>query len=118
MAGYSGTPLVKKLGIKSGMNVRFVNDPPLFKRTLDLPPVLTINQASRKPLDFVLLFAESEKEISESVFAICDETKTFRHVVGGMAEEKFRGIHRSYIQQPSGNRTRRGPCRRKDLRCR
>ena len=75
MAGYSGTPLVKKLGIKSGMNVRFVNDPPLFKRTLDLPPVLTINQASRKPLDFVLLFAKSEKELAKALLQLATKLK-------------------------------------------
>ena len=75
MAGYSGTPLVKKLGIKSGMNVRFVNDPPLFKRTLDLPPVLTINQASRKPLDFVLLFVKSEKELAKAILQFATKLK-------------------------------------------
>jgi hypothetical protein len=30
MAGYSGTPLLKKLGIKPGFNVAFVNAPENF----------------------------------------------------------------------------------------
>ncbi len=39
MAGYSGTPLVKKIGIKPGHRVVFSNDPPSFVKDLgDLPP--------------------------------------------------------------------------------
>lgn len=30
MAGYSGTPLVKKLGIKAGFNIALINEPRLF----------------------------------------------------------------------------------------
>ena len=64
MADYSGTPLVKKLGIKSGSNVAFVNAPPDFTRDLDLPTEVTINSKSHKPLDFALLFVKSEKELT------------------------------------------------------
>lgn len=64
MAGYSGTPLVKKLGIKSGSNVAFVNAPCDFSRHLDLPANVTINLKTRKPLDFVLLFVKSEKALT------------------------------------------------------
>ena len=64
MAGYSGTPLVKKLGIKSGFNVAFVNAPRDFARDLDLPTEVTINSKSHKPLDFALLFVKSEKELA------------------------------------------------------
>src|SRR5258708_12162958 len=64
MAGYSGTPLVKKLGIKSGFNVAFVNAPRDFAHNLDLPANVTINLKTRKPLDFALLFVKSEKELT------------------------------------------------------
>ena len=64
MAGYSGTPLVKKLGIKSGFNVAFVNAPRDFARHLDLPANVTINLKTRKPLDFALLFVKSEKDLT------------------------------------------------------
>lgn len=37
-AGYSGTPLVKKLGIKAGHRVAVVNEPPEFRALLDDPP--------------------------------------------------------------------------------
>ena len=64
MAGYSGTPLVKKLGIKSGFNIAFVNAPESFAHELDLPPAVTINSRSHNPLDFVLLFVKSEKALA------------------------------------------------------
>src|SRR6266480_2282848 len=63
MAGYSGTPLVKKLGIKSGFNIALINAPRDFARHLDLPANVTINLKTRKPLDFALLFVKSEKEL-------------------------------------------------------
>jgi hypothetical protein len=63
MAGYSGTPLVKKLGIKSGFNIVFVNPPPGFAKALDLPADVVVNSRSEKPLDFVHLFVKSEREL-------------------------------------------------------
>ena len=63
MAGYSGTPLVKKLGIKPGSNVAFVSAPPGYATELDLPPDVTIDSRSGKPLDFAQLFVKSEKEL-------------------------------------------------------
>jgi hypothetical protein len=58
-AGYSGTPLVKKLGIKPGARVRFVNDPPEFKPLLaDLPAI-----KQGKPSDYVHLFVRSQVEL-------------------------------------------------------
>ena len=63
MAGYSETPLVKKLGIKSGFRIAFVNAPNGFAKRLDLPTKVKINSRSREPLDFALLFVKSEKEL-------------------------------------------------------
>lgn len=63
MAGYSETPLVKKLGIKQGFNIAFVNAPLGFANQLDLPSDVTTNSRSRKPLDFAQLFVKSEKEL-------------------------------------------------------
>ena len=63
MAGYSGTPLVKKLGIKPGFNIAFVNPPSGFAKGLDLPSNVTVNSRSRKQLDFVQLFVKSEREL-------------------------------------------------------
>ena len=63
MVGYSGTPLVKKLGIKSGFNLVFVGAPNGFSKGLDLPTDIEIDSRSRRPLDFALLFVKSEKEL-------------------------------------------------------
>jgi len=63
MAGYSGTPLVKKLGIKPGFNIAFVNAPPGYANELELPADVTINSRSGKRLDFAQLFVKSEKEL-------------------------------------------------------
>lgn len=63
MAGYSGTPLVKKLGIKPGFNIAFVNAPRGYQNELELPTDVNINTRSGKPLDFAQLFVKSEKEL-------------------------------------------------------
>ena len=64
-AGYSGTPLVKKLGIKSGFSVVFMNAPEDFTLTLDLPPDVVVNKTPRPQLDFVLLFVKSETQLTQ-----------------------------------------------------
>ena len=64
MAGYSETPLVKKLGIKAGFNIAFVNAPVDFLE-LTLPQEVKVNSRSKKPLDFVLLFVKSEKDLKK-----------------------------------------------------
>ena len=73
MAGYSGTPLVKKLGIKPGTNVRFVNPPARFAQRLDLPVDVTVNQSARKPFDFVLLFVNSKKQLMQKFSRLAEE---------------------------------------------
>jgi len=65
MAGYSDTPLVKKLGIKSGFNLAFVNSPEEFFDELTLPQDVNVNSRSTKPLDFVLLFVKREAELEK-----------------------------------------------------
>ncbi|MDX6611823.1 MAG: hypothetical protein QOD75_1009 [Blastocatellia bacterium] len=64
MAGYSGTPLIKKLGIKENFRIALVGAPPDFVNLLDpLPETVSINARTRQPLDFVLLFAEQEGKL-------------------------------------------------------
>ena len=63
MAGYSGTPLVKKLGIKPGFNIALAGAPSGYANELDLPPDVTVNARSSRPLDFAQLFVKSEKEL-------------------------------------------------------
>lgn len=63
MAGYSATPLLKKLGIKPGFKIAFLNAPNGYERELDLPAGVTINSRSDQLLDFAQMFVKSEKEL-------------------------------------------------------
>ena len=62
MAGYSGTPLLKKLGIKPGFSVAFVNAPENFVKQLDLSSDVNVRPISKAgDLDFLLVFVKSQK---------------------------------------------------------
>jgi len=74
-AGYSGTPLVKKLGIKSGFSTVFLNAPTDFAHTLDLPPDVVVNKTPRTGLDFVLLFVKNEKQLTQKFSHIAAKLK-------------------------------------------
>jgi hypothetical protein len=64
MAGYSGTPLIKKLGIKEGFSVALVNSPRGFKKELGpLPERAKFVSGGTDSLDVVLLFVNSETEL-------------------------------------------------------
>lgn len=65
-AGYSGTPLPKKLGIKPGHRVRFVAAPPEFFAALgELPPDVDVlaENADGAALDAVVFFTTAEEEL-------------------------------------------------------
>jgi len=66
MAGYSGAPLAKKLGIKEGFNLLFVNTPETARELLDLPENITLNSGARKPIDLVWLFVTSKRELERA----------------------------------------------------
>ena len=63
MAGYSGTPLVKKLGFKEGFRAGLVNPPKGIQKELaPLPNDVSTSLGSLvKPLDLIVLFADSQK---------------------------------------------------------
>jgi hypothetical protein len=65
MAGYSGTPLVKKLGFKAGFRAGLVNSPKEFQKELaPLPDDVTISAGTAaKQLDLIILFADSQKTL-------------------------------------------------------
>lgn len=66
MAGYSGTPLRKKLGIKDGFRVRFVEAP--SEVLAELKPALTgceLVGDGKAPLDFVQVFTQSKTELEK-----------------------------------------------------
>jgi hypothetical protein len=56
-AGYSGTPLPRKLGIRDGSRVLLVNPPAGFAETLgELPPGVAFLASGADDLDVVVLF--------------------------------------------------------------
>lgn len=65
MAGYSGTPLVQKLGIKSGHRVALVQAPAGFERQLEgLPDSVSLARQVRGTLDVILLFVDRAADLS------------------------------------------------------
>ena len=68
MAGYSGTPLPQKLGIKAGHQVALVNAPPGFTRTLgSLPSGVALHEGlpEEGPLDVIVLFAADQAQFRD-----------------------------------------------------
>ena len=64
MAGYSGTPLPKKLGIKDGTRLALLASPKGFTRKLaPLPPGVEIRTQARGKLDVILFFATRRREL-------------------------------------------------------
>lgn len=62
-AGYSGTPLPKKLGIKEGHTVAFIGAPADFESTLgELPADVTVKKQLRGPLDVIVYFSDRKRE--------------------------------------------------------
>ena len=65
MAGYSGTPLVKKLGIKEGSRVALVNAPENFETELgELPDNVKFMKPTTRSLDLILFFVLSERVLA------------------------------------------------------
>ena len=68
LAGYSGTPLPKKLGIKAGSIVTLVNAPQDFEKTLGaLPEGVTLRRQARGRCDLAIWFPKSAKDLRTRV---------------------------------------------------
>ncbi|MGZ3751430.1 MAG: DUF3052 family protein [Mucilaginibacter sp.] len=62
-AGYSGTPLAKKLGIKEGFHIGLINTPEYYIRLFtDLPANLYFEDADDIKTDFIHFFTKSKDE--------------------------------------------------------
>jgi hypothetical protein len=67
-AGYSGTPLPRKLGLKPGMRVLAMNPPAHFHALLSDAPADLAWLAGVAPFDCAVAFAKSAKEL-RAIFA-------------------------------------------------
>lgn len=64
MAGYSATPLNRKLGIREGSRVRVVNPPQDYARLIaPLPKNVTLSARLRKEIDICHVFLKRENDL-------------------------------------------------------
>jgi hypothetical protein len=64
-AGYSGTPLPQKLGIKPGLSVVTINAPTNYRRLLGtIPEGVTFSDRLRPESSFIHVFAKKRSELS------------------------------------------------------
>jgi len=73
--GYSGTPLVKKLGIKPDARLEFVSPPGNFDALLGSLPGGTVT-TRKGPLDFAILFVKSKSELAKRFPALRDRLES------------------------------------------
>jgi hypothetical protein len=67
-AGYSGTPLAKKLGIKERFTIYTVNAPENFALLLDpMPPNVSLTEEPTNEADLVHLFTNSLTELQQQL---------------------------------------------------
>jgi len=63
-AGYSGTPLAKKLGFKPGFDAAYVQAPEHFEALLgELPDDVVVRRQLRGPLDLIVCFVTARAEL-------------------------------------------------------
>ena len=65
MAGYSGTPLVDKLGIRPGSRLALLSPP--SDLALDLPPGVAVAAQLRGQFDVVMLFTVQRAELQRRI---------------------------------------------------
>ena len=65
MAGYSGTPLPKKLGFKEGFNAALINSPTGFHKELGTLPkdVKLVTEDCKGPFDLILFFVDTQRKL-------------------------------------------------------
>jgi hypothetical protein len=74
VAGYSGTPLPKKLGIKEEARVALVGSPDGFERTLSpLPDGAELVARVRRQLDVIIFFTTRKSELSRRFMTLARE---------------------------------------------
>jgi len=67
MAGYSGTPLPQKLGIKPGTTIVVINEPLKYRKLLGKLDQVTFSNRIRANSDFVHLFTTRRSELESEL---------------------------------------------------
>ena len=93
MAGYSGTPLWKKLGYKAGVSAYVEGEPSNYISLLTLPADVVVTWLPRGEIGYAL--RASVRDVcfpAEKQTGIAPEKdRSWRSDLGLLAEEKFRG---------------------------
>ena len=75
-AGYSGTPLAKKLGIKNGFTIRLLNAPTYyFELFEDFPDGVTISKSKRGEKEFIHYFEKNASALNTNLPKLRNEIK-------------------------------------------
>jgi hypothetical protein len=70
VAGYSGTPLAKKLGIREGHRLAFPGAPAGFEDLLELPDGVSVKSRTAGPLDVIVFFTKRRAELERRLPAL------------------------------------------------
>lgn len=75
-AGYSATPLAKKLGIKEGFSARLIHQPSNYLELFsDFPAGVQMFKDKSVPKDFIHYFTKSAKELFQDLPTLKSELK-------------------------------------------
>jgi len=67
-AGYSGTPLVRKLGLKPAMRARVINEPDHYGDLLgEIPEDITFVKSTRGSFDFIHCFVRTRNQLARAL---------------------------------------------------
>ncbi len=76
MAGYSGTPLVRKLGIREDSRIIFVNEPENFRSELgDLPDGVRTEEQLEGEFDYIHFFTREKSALERDFPELKDHLK-------------------------------------------
>jgi len=77
MAGYSGTPLAKKLGMKDGFHIRLINAPDHYLSLFtDLPPNLYFDRPDNEKSDIIHFFTKDTDEYKTKLPELMKQIKS------------------------------------------
>ena len=119
MAGYSSSPLPRKLGLKPQFRIAFFQLPTAVRTELkvalsDCLPV-TDGKDGSDQLDFAMIFIKSQAQMKEQFSEVCPSPGANRNAVGELAQESLRHSHGPERERRAETRTAGGACRRESL---
>lgn len=77
LTGYSGTPLVKKLGIKQGFTISIIDSPEYYFNLLTgLPDQIEIVNDSKSKKDFIQFFVKQEVDLIKDILFLKNQIKS------------------------------------------